>query len=168
MPPKTKSLSCINLIFIFTCSTFFLFAWSNVLVLASAKPKVDKSGALTIKDCLQCEVKYEESLRRGGIEGSVTLVVDVNKNGDVQLVRLARSSGNLKLDEAAITQALEWKFKPSTTERINRRVTIHYAITGSRRHRLLTRSRSEAVKQRLQIIENYLRQRRNNQQAPLR
>ncbi len=93
---------------------------------------------------------------------------DVSKNGDVQLVRLARSSGNLELDEATIAQVLEWKFKPSTIERINRRVRINYAIAGSTRHRLLTRSRSEAVKQRLQIIENYLRQRRNNQQAPLR
>lgn len=98
---------------------------------------------------MQSEVKYKESLRTGGIEASVTLVIDVNKNGDVQLVRLGRSSGNLELDEAAITQVLEWKFKPSTIERINRRVTIHYIIAGSRRHRLLTRFRSEVVKQRL-------------------
>ena len=55
-------------------------------------------------------------MRLIGIEGRVTVTIDVDKNGDVQNVRLAESSGNLELDEAFITQVIKWKFKPSAYE----------------------------------------------------
>lgn len=106
----------------------------------------DKPLRLEPLQCLQCEVKYEDSLRKKAIEGSVTVIINVDKNGEVQLVRLGQSSGNIELDEAAITQAFAWKFKPSTTERQNQQIRINYVIAGSRRHRLLTRSRSEPAR----------------------
>lgn len=42
---SAKSLARINLILLFAYSTLIVFAGSNVLALASPKPKVDNSGA---------------------------------------------------------------------------------------------------------------------------
>ena len=53
---------------------------------------------------------YPSAARRDGIEGSVLLTVVVGPNGRVTSVAVARSSGNLQLDDAAMSAVRRWTF----------------------------------------------------------
>ncbi len=48
------------------------------------------------------------------IQGRVEVAVDTDERGNVNNVRLVRSSGNRELDEMVLRQARDWKFKPAT------------------------------------------------------
>jgi protein TonB len=51
--------------------------------------------------------------RRRGEEGTVLLLVDVSAEGTASQVRLHRSSGYPRLDDAAIAAVREWRFVPA-------------------------------------------------------
>jgi TonB family protein len=126
---KITSLANVNLALLLATSSFVSsIISSNASVLALPKLKVYNTGALTLKDCLKCDLEYAESLRKEGIESNVTLSINTDKNGDVQSVRLVRSSGRFQLEDDAIIQTQKWKFKPSSTERKNSLIRIHYTI----------------------------------------
>jgi len=56
-----------------------------------------------IKTALQKHLTYPQIARRRGWQGTVTVYVTVESNGDVQQVKLGKSSGHSLLDESAIT-----------------------------------------------------------------
>jgi len=58
--------------------------------------------------------EYPEDARLNRQQGMVLLLVDVSPDGAVLNVKLERSSGYRKLDEAALRVAKNWKFKPAT------------------------------------------------------
>ncbi len=56
---------------------------------------------------------YPEQARRRGWEGTVLLRVQLDADGRVQAVTVLRSSGYPVLDQAAVSQIANWRFKPS-------------------------------------------------------
>ncbi|MDO6784654.1 energy transducer TonB [Neptunomonas phycophila] len=57
--------------------------------------------------------KYPRSARRRGVEGVVMLRVSLSPLGEISLVQIEKSSGNIALDQAAIKAAKQWQFYPA-------------------------------------------------------
>lgn len=57
--------------------------------------------------------RYPPAAFRAGIEGQVTLTVDVSADGAVTSVAIAKTSGNRDLDRAAMEAARKWRFNPA-------------------------------------------------------
>ena len=57
--------------------------------------------------------KYPEAARSLGQEGTVLLLVDVGRDGKVEMVRVKKSSGHRLLDNAAYKAVKSWKFQPA-------------------------------------------------------
>ena len=62
------------------------------------------------------EPAYPPASRRENEEGTVRLRVLVDETGRPQDVRVLKSSGHSRLDEAAVAAVKRWKFKPATQE----------------------------------------------------
>ncbi|MEH2348024.1 MAG: TonB family protein [Nostoc sp.] len=104
--------------------------------IAPTPPKINTSGNGNGRAaCRECNAKYPEAARRGGVEGRVEVAVDTDAQGNVTNVRIARSSGNRDLDEETARQAREWKLKPAEGGRQGVSIATEFAIKGSRRSR---------------------------------
>src|SRR5690606_10423155 len=57
--------------------------------------------------------RYPAEERRRGVEGNVTLRIDVDANGLPTDVDYAHRSGNRALDRAALVAARNWRFQPA-------------------------------------------------------
>jgi protein TonB len=53
---------------------------------------------------------------RRGIEGTVVVLLEVNRDGNVTAARLLESSGNQSLDDAAVKKLATWHFTPATRD----------------------------------------------------
>lgn len=79
------------------------------------------SGPLIIEPALDprypfTEPEYPVSEIRQGHEGTVLLALEIRPDGRVGNVRLERSSGYAKLDDAALKEARKWRMKPGTRD----------------------------------------------------
>jgi TonB family protein len=61
------------------------------------------------------EPEYSEEARKAKYQGTVTLYVEVDPNGQARNIRVVRSLG-LGLDEKAIEAVMKWKFRPGTKD----------------------------------------------------
>jgi len=69
-------------------------------------------GKLTAPQLIyQIDPEFSEEARRAKINGTVILVVDVDTEGHIANVRIAKSLG-MGLDEKAMEAVLRWKFRP--------------------------------------------------------
>ena len=59
---------------------------------------------------------YPPASRRQDEEGTVRLRVLVDERGRPQDVRVLKSSGHSRLDEAAVSAVKRWQFKPATQD----------------------------------------------------
>ncbi|WP_312562040.1 energy transducer TonB [Anaerospora sp.] len=59
------------------------------------------------------EPRYPESVRRDGVEGSVTVKMEIMENGKPSNVWVVGSSGRNELDEAAVKAVERWRFVPA-------------------------------------------------------
>lgn len=59
------------------------------------------------------EPRYPESARRDGVEGSVTVKIEIMENGKPGNVWVVGSSGRNELDEAAVKAVERWRFVPA-------------------------------------------------------
>lgn len=59
------------------------------------------------------EPRYPESARRDGVEGSVTVKMEILENGKPSSVWVVGSSGRNELDEAAVKAVERWRFVPA-------------------------------------------------------
>lgn len=57
--------------------------------------------------------RYPPAAFRAGIEGQVTLIVDVSADGTVTNVSISKTSANRDLDRAAMEAARTWRFNPA-------------------------------------------------------
>jgi protein TonB len=57
--------------------------------------------------------KYPPSALRAGIDGTVTLDVQVDPQGEPSEISIAKRSGNRDLDRAALRAASDWRFEPA-------------------------------------------------------
>jgi protein TonB len=62
------------------------------------------------------EPTYPSSAIRENVEGTVVLSVQVLENGRVGAVRIDTSSGDRRLDEAAVREARHWRLLPGTRD----------------------------------------------------
>lgn len=59
------------------------------------------------------ELKYPELVRKAGITGTTYLEIGISATGETETVRVAKSSGNETLDQAAVAAAQDMKWKPA-------------------------------------------------------
>jgi len=57
--------------------------------------------------------KYPPTALRAGIDGTVTLDVQVDPQGEPSEITIAKRSGNRDLDRAALRAASDWRFEPA-------------------------------------------------------
>jgi TonB family protein len=86
--------------------------------------------------CRQCpKPDYPRNARRQDIEGEPKLSFDIDENGHTMNVRIATSSGNEELDQAAVAAVQRWRFDLSASNRRDVNATISFEMKGSQRQR---------------------------------
>ncbi|HEY9614733.1 energy transducer TonB [Allocoleopsis sp.] len=86
--------------------------------------------------CRQCpKPDYPRNARQQDIEGEPQLSFDIDEKGHTINVRIATSSGNEELDQAALEAVQRWRFAPSSSNRQNVNATISFEMKGSQRQR---------------------------------
>ncbi|WP_414588788.1 TonB family protein [Scytonema sp. PCC 10023] len=134
---------------------------SGTGVATAPKPRTPAPSQLDFADCVKCDVKYPERAKRRGIEGRPGVAFDVDNNGNVNNVRLVRSSGHKELDEALLEQARDFKLNSAAAGRQNVQLFANFAIAGSRNNQE-ARQRQRERQERLEA------QRRKQQEAQQR
>lgn len=99
----------------------------------SGDPTGSGSGRLSCRNC--SKPKYPEQARKRGVEGSAKIKVDVDDKGNVTNVRVAESSGNRDLDEAAVRAARRWKFDTPNGARQGVSAKVDFELENSERSR---------------------------------
>ena len=80
------------------------------------------------KELRQPSVQYPPTSRDNGEEGTVTLRFIVQPDGSVSDIRIARSSGHMRLDAAARRNLRDTKFQPATCHGKPIAMRIHYSF----------------------------------------
>jgi TonB family protein len=70
----------------------------------------------------KCKPEYPASAARDGVEGTVLLRVLVGEAGDVLEVEVTESSGDRRLDRAAVECVRRWRYRPAVQDGKPRRV----------------------------------------------
>ena len=73
--------------------------------------------------------RYPASAQADGVEGTVRLRVTVGTGGNVEQVVVAASSGDSRLDSAAVAAVRLWKYRPAVQNGEPRRVDTHATVT---------------------------------------
>jgi len=74
---------------------------------------------------------YPVAAQVEGVQGAVKLLVTVTKEGKVGPVRVARSSGDARLDAAAVNAVKQWRYQPAVQDGIPREVDTYATVTFS-------------------------------------
>lgn len=91
------------------------------------------SGRLACREC--AKPKYPEKARRRGVEGTAKVKLEVDEKGNVTDVKIAESSGNAALDEAAVRAASKWKLENPKRSTQGIVAKVDFALEGSERAR---------------------------------
>lgn len=85
---------------------------------ASQSPAQDQptKGPLARRKVTGSDPLYPEMSKRLQEEGAVELAVEVGKDGSLRMVRVTKSSGYERLDQAAVAAVRQWTFTPRTGE----------------------------------------------------
>ncbi|BAY81293.1 hypothetical protein NIES267_07690 [Calothrix parasitica NIES-267] len=78
--------------------------------------------------CRRCQKRYPSWARSRGIQGSITVSVDADAQGNVIDVRLISGSGNDRLDEHHLKLARRWKLKRSSNGRQGVTIITRYQL----------------------------------------
>src|SRR5262245_41493984 len=81
----------------------------------SKKPTEEKREDARVAPQLEkfVDAEYPDEAKMQGLEGEVVLVIDVDANGNVSDATVSRGAGH-GFDEAAVTAAKQFVFKPAT------------------------------------------------------
>ncbi|KAB8330943.1 energy transducer TonB [Scytonema tolypothrichoides VB-61278] len=101
-------------------------------VATAPKPRTPAPTQLDFTQCVRCDIKYPEKSKQRGIEGRPGIAFDVDKNGNVNNIRLVRPSGHKELDQALIDSAKDFKLNSAAFGRQNVQLFANFAIQGSR------------------------------------
>jgi protein TonB len=78
---------------------------------SARKPVItDRAPALMAGNA---QPKYPPGALRAGVDGTVTLNVQVDAQGEPSKISIAQRSGNRELDRAALKAASDWRFEPA-------------------------------------------------------
>ncbi|AFY58509.1 TonB family protein [Rivularia sp. PCC 7116] len=78
--------------------------------------------------CVRCNRSYPSWARNRGIQGSITVSVDADAQGNVTNVRLISGSGNDRLDKHHLKIARRWKLKSSSNGRPGVTIITRYEL----------------------------------------
>ncbi|MBW4631569.1 MAG: energy transducer TonB [Iphinoe sp. HA4291-MV1] len=130
-------------------------------VATAPKPRTPAPSQLDFTQCVKCDIKYPERAERQGIEGRPGVAFDVDKNGNVNNVRLIRPSGHKELDEALVDQAKHFKLNSAAAGRQNVQLIANFIQKGSRSER-------EALQRQRERQERLEAQQKRQQEAQQR
>ncbi len=74
---------------------------------------------------------YPVAAQVEGVQGTVRLLVTVTREGTVGAVKVASSSGDSRLDAAAVAAVKQWRYHPAVQDGIPREVSTHAVVTFS-------------------------------------
>jgi len=99
---------------------------------SSSGPPSPSPGPRTVA-CRSCpKPSYPRSALDAGVEGTISIMVDINSNGNVTSATLVGSSGNSALDQAALsTVRRRWRFQPIRGGASGVVVSVVMSIQGS-------------------------------------
>jgi len=95
-----------------------------------AGPVLPESRALVITH--RVDPAYPAAARRAGEEGTVLLSVRVDPNGLVSAVSILRSSGSLRLDDAARDAVKRWRFAARQSGTVEVNLPISFRLESVR------------------------------------
>ena len=78
--------------------------------------------------CVRCNRSYPSWARSRGIQGSITVSVNADAQGNVTDVQLVSSSGNNRLDQHHLKLARKWKLKSSSNGRTGVTIITRYEL----------------------------------------
>ncbi len=81
-----------------------------------APPRAPVSTPISIGRAHSCLQNYPPISQRNNEEGTTLMSFTVNVDGSVSDPSVAKSSGFQRLDEAALSCVLRWKYKPATQD----------------------------------------------------
>ena len=99
--------------------SFSLFGRGNAVYVPSRDVKHrfdDLKGVVPPKLIYSPDPEYTDKARRAKLEGTVTLIVDVDEKGRVCNVKEAGPKLGMGLDKKALKAVRKWKFQPATRE----------------------------------------------------
>jgi protein TonB len=80
-------------------------------------------------------IPYPRRARRRGLEGTVVLIVHIDRTGYVDRIQVEQSSGHPILDEAARSAVATWRFLPALRNGVPvaswTRRSVHFRLTGA-------------------------------------
>ncbi len=126
------------------------------------------SGSLSCRRCP--DPPYPKRAERRGLQGTVKLVFDADRNGNISNVRVANSSGHDILDRAATDAVKDWKLASSDSAQQGISQSFTFAKKGSDTESLARERREKQERQRLarekeqQEKERLARQQQQRQQ----
>jgi protein TonB len=74
---------------------------------------------------------YPVAAQVEGVEGTVRLLVTVTREGTVGAVKVVGSSGDSRLDAAAVAAVKQWRYHPAAQDGIAREVSTHAVVSFS-------------------------------------
>jgi len=72
---------------------------------------------------------YPLSAKEEGVQGTVQLRLRVEKNGSVSNVRVSKSSGDRRLNDAAVAAVKKWKYEPAVQNGVPRAVDTFASVS---------------------------------------
>ncbi len=101
----------------------------HVFVVVEQMPEMIGGLAALLDD-----LKYPPMAQRAGLEGTVVVIVVIEKDGRPGSARVARSV-NKVLDDAAVEAVLKQRFEPARQRnrpvRVEMAIPVHFRLTGS-------------------------------------
>ena len=100
--------------------------------------RVDRDGKRSTPPRLlsKVEPEYSEEARKRGIQGTVTLSVEIGEDGRIHNAKVLKSLGS-GLDEKAVEAVKQWKFRPAqrngTAVKTSAQVELSFSLPGTRK-----------------------------------
>jgi len=96
-----------------------------------ASPPVKLADRATPEVVRKVAPEYPQECQEEGVQGTVSLLVEVLASGQVGKVSVARSSGDRRLDAAAMAAVRRWHYRPAVQGGIPRTVMTRASVTYS-------------------------------------
>ncbi len=112
-PSATRRLSGTILVSLLGCAVAFSAWASQPQQVAAAATATPPAGTVDAASRIANPPEFPADALKDGVTGTVVLVVDIDAQGHVTGLAVERSSGDARLDSAALSAAARWRFHPA-------------------------------------------------------
>lgn len=113
VPSATRRASGTVLVTLLGCAVAFAAWASQPQQVAAAATATPPAGTVDVVSRQANPPAYPADALKEGVTGTVVLVVDIDAQGRVTGLNVDRSSGDARLDSAALSAAARWNFQPA-------------------------------------------------------